>query len=127
MGLTGEAKREYQKKYMAQKRSNKGTDVVVLSDRQEFIPDPEVKKAIKKAFNDNIEYMGNLRGDPEERKAVAKRYPEALSLAEKLCNPSWLSFIKYMAENLRAEYCESLRIGMSGPSIADLKPLLGKV
>ena len=95
---------------------------VVLSDGQVWYPNPQ-PDTFKQ---DNINYMGKLRNDLKERQATADRYPRGLNLAEKLVNPGWTSFIKFILENLNPSYHESLRIGMSGPSLADLAPLMAK-
>jgi len=96
-------------------------------DVKKPVKNPECKEIpVKNVKNPNIEYMGNLRGDLEARQAAALRYPVGLNLAEKLTDDGWTSLIKYMLENLNPSYHESLRVGMSGPSLADLAPLMAK-
>ncbi len=43
---------------------------------------------------------------------------------KKLVEPSWRKFLLYMAENLNPAYQGSIRIGMNGPTLLEVKPLL---
>ena len=139
MPLTGSNKKDYQKNYMRKKRAGL-TGGVTLSDGQTWYP-PKKTKGLPQEMLRNIEQAGKIFNDTDGRMDRALRYkkwiddgkPRSKSVmlsngayiaVDKLVDKKWRGLLTYLTENLKPAYQDSIRVGMSGPTVRECKKLL---
>lgn len=126
---------------------NKPTDAkgrpitpVILSDGQTWYPTGKPKGLSEEILN-NIAQAGKIFNDTDARMERALRYkkwvddgkPRSKSVSlsngayiavDKLVDKKWRGLLTYLVENLKPEHQDSIRVGMSGPSVRECKKLL---